>query len=287
MSYVSPYINQLNDYIIGVDAPIESIRRSLEQLPWLTKSFGRAYQFKEVINDKQQRIPKVYAESGEYVNTLPNDTFFTKNLAASSFIALKGAEDYVTFNYENGSMKKATLSVIFWCNLKLIDDTKNFIFTELLKNDVEHILKINPYVFEILEWVDEKAEEVFDTYDLQYGNEVLQYLMYPYAGFRVDVTVNYPEACGPEFFRSDGTTAGLQSDITFFVGTDGWPQDGDATYTSTEKLIGKRVIVWRNHIKQALLDDGSGFYYSFNNIAGTVTFHPLLKERDLIEIMIE
>lgn len=193
MSYASPYINTSNT-AIGLDVVIESIRSELEAIPWLSVSFGRAYEFKEKdTTGKTVKIPKCYTSSGEYINVFPNDTLFAKDVAASSFIKLKNSETYQQFNSTDGSKKKATLSVIFWGNLKLIDSTKDYIFTELLKYDVEKILKINQYVFELVEWVDERAEDVFEGYDLQIDNPT--YLVYPFTGFRVDLTVFYDEAC--------------------------------------------------------------------------------------------
>ena len=74
-------------------------------------------------------------------------------------------------------------------------DSKDYIFTEELKSEIETKLKTVHQITEIIEWVDERAEEVFKGYDLP--NEMLEteYLQYPYAGIRLDVNVTYPEAC--------------------------------------------------------------------------------------------
>lgn len=190
MSYNQPYINTKNPLPIGVEAVIEALRLQLiDGLPWLEKAFGRAWEFKEEsTSGRTIRIPKCYTESGEYINVLPND-----NLVAQCFFQLNGSETYSVFNYAAGSMKEVDLSVIFWMNLKRIDETKDYIFTEELKADVEEVLKNTGYTKELVEWVDERAEDVFIRYDVDDVNT--QYLMYPYAGFRVTVTVNYPENC--------------------------------------------------------------------------------------------
>jgi hypothetical protein len=96
--------------------------------------------------------------------------------------------------------RSASLKIIFWFNLNDIDPNKGYIFTEELKTDVEKILKANPHVQSIDTYVDEKAEEVFEGY-INSGagtlstqdDDVNQYLMYPFSGFRFNITVAFFE----------------------------------------------------------------------------------------------
>lgn len=98
------------------------------------------------------------------------------------------------------------------------------------------------------------------------------------------------------FTRSDGTTvirtwavilaAITPSDIEFQVAvTPGAPGDGDATYTNTA-LIGKRIRVFRQFLKQTQLTIAGGYRWSFNNATGVVTFTPNLSFEEVIQIEI-
>lgn len=281
MSYISPYTPK-PPIPIGLERAIEDMRGMLEvNLPWLSFAFGRAF----IFNEDGKKIPKCYTGYGEYINVLPNDTLFRPVTAASLFFQLRGAETYDNFLYNHGSTKQATVGIIFWGNLRLIDSEKPYIFTEDLKNDVEQIIKRNPHVREIEEWVDERSEDVFDRYSLPADN---QYLMYPYTGFRVNVIINYPEACGDEplvnYEGNEGDLAAID-DIDFVVGTEGYELDGQTNYTN-ENLIGRKIRVFRNNIKQSKTITWNGYVYGFNPTNGRVSFTPALQNEELISIEI-
>lgn len=193
MSYNNPTI--LAGGATGFDAAIESIRAALAAITWLDKSFGRAWEFKETLptDGKNITVPKVFigqtnGKEGEYHNVLPNDF-----LKSQSFIRARGSEEWTEFNRNGGSMKSRPVSVILWVNLKEIDVSKNYIFTEELKSDVEEILRSNPYTLSMDNYFDERVQDIFDGYDIV--DETTQYLMYPYAGMRFDLTLTFPEPC--------------------------------------------------------------------------------------------
>lgn len=196
MSYPNPSILAITAPQ-GIDKVIESIRVDLSALAWLAKSFGRAWEFKEPDAENPtiiHKIPKVWqgkdvtTTTGEYLPVLPND-----HLQSQSFIACKNAEVWTEYTRATGNPKERPLSIIFWFNLKLIDPTKDYIFTDVLKKDVEKILKANEHIKSINSFFDEKVEEVFEGYTI--NDALTQYLMYPYSGFRFDVTAAYWEEC--------------------------------------------------------------------------------------------
>lgn len=188
MSYNNPTIPTISAPT-GLDAVTERIRIAIAAISWMAKSWGRAWEFKEKnANDKTIRVPKVYTGEGEYLNVLPNDF-----LKSQSFIACKGPEEWEQFNRHDGSMKSRKLSLIIWVNLKEINPSKDYIFIDELKKDVENVLKVHPDILKITGYYDEKAEDVFDGYTIE--DVDTQYLMYPYSGMRFNFTVNYPEAC--------------------------------------------------------------------------------------------
>ena len=206
MSYSNPEIYSISNPQ-GIDKVIESIRIELATLTWLEKSFGRAWEFKEKDPSPESnriiKVPKVWigkdadTKKGEYMNVLPND-----NLKSQSFISCRNEETWLEYDKSSGNHKQRELSIIFWFDLRRIDDSKGYIFTEVLKKDVEKKLKANKYIKSVNAFFDERAEDVFDGYisAAQMANYTVddpntQYLMYPYSGFRFDVTVNYNEEC--------------------------------------------------------------------------------------------
>lgn len=286
MSYVNPGTLPTPPIPLGLERAIEDMRGMLEvNLPWLSFAFGRAFTF----NETSAKIPKCYVGNGEYINVLPNDTLFRPITAASLFFQLRSTETYSIFNYQHGSTKQATVGIIFWGNLKLIDSAKNYIFTEELKNDVEQVIKTNPYVQQIDEWIDERVEDVFDKYTI---DPAAQYLMYPYTGFRVNVIINYPESCGDEALTDyeANETLSHSDDIDFLVGHE---SDAERTVTVINAnvfeipfLIGKKIRVLRNNIKQSKTINRNGWVYAFNPTNGRITLTPDPTPEELISIEI-
>jgi hypothetical protein len=290
MSYSNPDIVLLGNPV-GIDAVIQSIQQSLYAgLPWLTKSFGRAYEFKEGYQDgssvKSKRVPKVFigvtdTGEGEYMDVLPND-----NLTAQSFIAVKGFENWPAqefFSRYNQNSLSRQLSVIFWMNLKVINPTKEYIFTEELKIEAEKIIKTNPYVSTILRYVDERAEDVFDSYDLRtvnYTNEddKTQYLMFPYAGFRFDVEVQYAEyaTCLPMVFPTLAPSAPV-FDVEFTA------VGGETTYQS-DSFIGRKIRLTRGGLMQ--YTSSPNVYYTFSSATGQITFTPAADAGEVFSIQV-
>lgn len=82
----------------------------------------------------------------------------------------------------------------------------------------------------------------------------------------------------------------IPSDIDFIVPAVGStvdgvtiPGDGDTTYINPA-LIGRRVRVFRNHMKQTTLTITGGYKFSFNTLTGSVTLTPSVNEDELISI---
>lgn len=281
MSYAKPYIAPFNTAAISLDKVIQSIQFELAQLPWLDYSFGRAYEFKEVdVKGALQRIPKCYTRQGEYINVMPND--FAR---AHSFIALKGHENWKLFNRYEGSIKEAELTIIVWGNLKRIDNTKSYIFTEILKNDIEKVIKQNEFVKEIVYCIDERAEDVFKSYNLRSEsyteNDVqTEYLMYPYTGFRYDITVNYFEECGEVVLAPLGATNYEVTipDINFFA------TEGQSSYQN-DKMKGKKIRLFRNGNKQSDIPNAD-YYNNFDSVTGTVYPIPAFSGNEYVSIEI-
>lgn len=269
MSYANPAI-LLFQQPIGINAVIQSYQQDFYAgIPWLSKSFGRAYEQPEKEGDK--RVPKVYSGKGEYHNVLPND-----NLNAQSFIITRGPERRQSANDpELGGGVERDISLVFWMNLKAIDPADDTVFTEVLRWDVEKIIKANPFTKDITDFYDDRIEDIFLGYmgkdDLEKGK---QWLMYPYAGFRFDVTVGFPvhSDCVP--FIRPFIGASSSGDMEFTVGqTTGAPAAGSNTFSSAA-LVGKKIRLNRGGLKQPRINFDNRSFYSFDPATGTITAAP-------------
>ena len=186
MSSINPTIPVISNPI-GIDKPIQEIQIALSAgLPWLKKSFGRAWMYSERDpSGKVQKYPKCYCGGNDYLNVLPND-----QLISQSFFSVRSPEKVENFNREGGGNHKTReVSIIFWGNLKKIDGSKSYIYTEELKKQVEMILIQHENIQSINAYYDEKADDIFAPFTL---NDVEgQYLVYPLTGFKFDVTIKY------------------------------------------------------------------------------------------------
>lgn len=280
MSYNNPTIPTISAPT-GIDTVIESIRTVLgDNLLWLDKSFGRAWPMKtKDVDGKVLRVPKTYLGEKEYHNVLPNDF-----LVAQSFIAVDGPEEWEQFNRFEGSIKQRKLAIIFWVNLKEINPSKDYIFTEELKAEIESILKVHPAVLSLDSYTDEKAADIFEGYDI--SDDTSEYLMYPYAGMRFGLTVSYNEECPGSSPISFTYPSRNTADIEFKVGDDGYEIGGDTTYQN-DGLKGFRIRLLRNSIKQSKIVTVEGFVYSQSAediIAGQFTVSPAFSNGEIISI---
>ncbi len=193
MSYEYPNLPVIANPV-GIDTVIQQIQTDLKvELSWIDFSFGRAYALGHEIDGQTYTTPKCYDGQGEYVNVLPNDSM-KENNRFNSFIRVAGREkvtDYYPHN--NGANYERDLDVIFWGNLSNTDPSKDYIFTEELKNQVLKVFQENSAIRSVNEYFDEDPQEIFKGYDLLGTSQ--RYLMHPYAGFRFNLTVNYSYPC--------------------------------------------------------------------------------------------
>jgi hypothetical protein len=252
MSYHSPNILLL-DAPVGLDAVIQSYQQDFYLgLPWLRKSFGRAWEQPE----QGRRIPKAYIGQKEYYNVLPNDS-----LISQSFISVRTPEE---LNEDNEEGVERTLAAVFWFNLEAINPALDSVFTEQIRWDIERLIEGNRFTAEILEVHDERHGDIFLGYiDNDMLEEGRQYLMYPYAGLRIDFRVGY-----------DRRTDCVQLNDVY------WPlyssiSDIEATVTGAtyqnDVLKGKKIRLFRGGVKQSR--SGPAFY-AFDASTGTITANP-------------
>lgn len=175
---------------VGIDAAIKTIQLRLAELTWIEKCFGRAWTRQRTVNDQKRIEPMTYQGSTEYYPCLPNDA-----LKSYCFFRAKNGrtmEEYEpTVAYGNYYFKDP-VDIIFWFDLKAIDKTKNYVFTEELIQSVLSKLNQDSNVMISKVW-DDRVDDIFSGYNLFPEHRDL--LLYPYGAFRIEMILQYNFTC--------------------------------------------------------------------------------------------
>lgn len=153
-------------------------------LPWLEKAFPRARKAFTTEDGKEVVFPEAYEQRGEYADLRPND-----HLKAYCFIVAGRGEpiDYKAFLKNN---YRHEINIIFWFNLKKLDSTVDYIYTESLKEQILETLRARSE-FQLTEIIED-PEEIFQGFTI---NKMKQYFKYPFGGFRFSGNLFFPENC--------------------------------------------------------------------------------------------
>ena len=199
---------------VFIDTVIESMRAKLSsELPWLEKAYGRSYRRAETRTGNSLVLPAVFETkstdlAGEYIPMEFND-----GLMAYCFFEI-GDKTAIDFVEQASNYYSIPVNIVFWANLVKINDTfsldllkrlpSDYYFAELLQGDVRGVLtkkmtKIGNARLSISETVD-NADDVFSEYD--FDREARKFLEFPWAGFRINTTIEIQEPCYTESFIS-------------------------------------------------------------------------------------
>lgn len=181
-----------------LDKILQDIQRALtEKLKWLDHAFGRAYKLTEYQQDGSKFIyPAMYNGDGEYISLLPNDnlgnfSWFDIYDPQKLIQATPGAPQY-TFSG----------ALIFWYRLDSIYEDKSVMYTEEVKDEILRVLTTPGFITTpgrlLITEIYERLENIYRGYtykgeDIQDGEK--QFLMYPYAGIRIEFTLTTRELC--------------------------------------------------------------------------------------------
>lgn len=179
---------------VGLEVPINSLQTVLSAIPWMEKSFGRAWRTsKEDVKGKDLFYPEVWQGlNKDLLNVMPND-----NLKAQCFWYEEDAEEVQDWCAGQFSMINSKLSLIVWFNLKCIDPAVDNRFTETLKKDVLDALRgmtTSNGTLDIIK-IHHEPKNVFKWFTID--ETVEQSLTHPYGGFRFECMLNYKEECTP------------------------------------------------------------------------------------------
>jgi len=184
------YHNQVQTAISspkGIDKVIEDICTALSEVSWLSNIYRRAWLISDANAGANSFTPQVYLENMQYYKVLPNDNF-----TALSFVQVTSPERRVSLDEINTTsyepQKERDLSLVVWCNLKKVDSLSDYIFTELLRAEIEPLLSsVDGLV--INSYIDEDYRQIFAGYDISQTEN--KFFAYPYAAFRFNCTVTY------------------------------------------------------------------------------------------------
>ena len=176
----------------GLDTIIEDLRSKFEaNLTWLEKSFGRAYLLPERLNDEvTYQYPQVYLDNGEYFNVMPNDSYQSYSWMIGKGSATSVEADLQPFTYQTYFQKR--LDIHFFLDLKKIDPSKGYVYTEELINEVLNVIYTQRGVV-VSEYYHETLQDVYEDYTLKEIDRDL--LMYPYAGVRFVTNASFKIDC--------------------------------------------------------------------------------------------
>lgn len=177
---------------------------------WLDVVYPVAFVGEELFNievkgnlnpTRLRKYPRIYINDGDtdYIDATAND-----NLKGYCFFEIRDEYDFDRTENE----ADITVSIIFWANLRKIDDRGYDYKTELISDAIKCV-HTSPYANDISTIrVQENFEDVFDRYEFQgtsnrSRNEQteLQQFMYPYTAFKLTFSLrtNLDPSCLPSF----------------------------------------------------------------------------------------
>lgn len=181
-----------------LDKVMQDIQNALtEKLTWLDHAFGKAYKLVEYQQDGSKFVyPAIYNGEGEYISLLPND-----NLGNFSWFDIYDPQK-ITQVAQTSPQYTVDGALIFWYRLDSIYGDKSVMYTEEIKDEILRILTTPGFITTpgrlTVTSVYERLENIYRGYtyqgeDIQNGEK--QFLMYPYAGIRIEFTLTTRELC--------------------------------------------------------------------------------------------
>ena len=172
------------------DRIIQNLQDELGGLSWLDHIFGRAERLVKMKNGARYYTPNVYRGKDDYIQLLPDNM----ELGNYCFFVL---DDPQTISLPMGLQNrvKTPFSLIVWVDMRQVGATYDDRNTEQLKEQLIKTIR-RAWIKKgavTLAKVYEKAENVFQGFSLDEVDN--QYLMAPYAGFRITGEMQIDEEC--------------------------------------------------------------------------------------------
>ena len=183
MSYRNPIEQVIADPVL-LDKEIKNIQTVLGTLSWLEKSFGRAFKGIRLKEGRKVTYPAIFQQwKKDYYDAFPND-----NIKSYSFI-FPDPSEITEYNVKGKHEIQRNISIILFFDLEQIDNTLQYRFIELLKEDVIIVLAtLKPGKLEINDITDD-VEEVFSDFTV---DEIkAEFLKDKYGALKFECTIFY------------------------------------------------------------------------------------------------
>lgn len=185
---------------VMLDKYLGEVQRGLmDNLAWLDVAFGRAQRLTKVVNGKRIVTPNVYCGGwsghgeNDYLEVSPDS-----KIGNFSFFEI---DDPQTIDAGPWAREiKAPFGLVFWFDLRRVYDDASNRNVEALKAEVLNVLngRTGWHLTSgrlVVSRIFERAENIYKGYTLSEVDN--QFLMHPFAGFRIDGTLMYNELCIP------------------------------------------------------------------------------------------
>lgn len=176
------------------DAAAAQVQRALaDGCEWLNHVFGICERTTDMKEGKKFNSANLYVGNQQYEQIMPCD-----ELGNFSFMYLR---DPQTLARKDSKLITSPFSLIVWYNMEKMyfsDDERN---REAVKAQVLAILNQARFSWMALGRLYERPENVFSDFSYDYVNN--QFLMSPYAGFRIDGEMTVRVPCWQGSFNND------------------------------------------------------------------------------------
>lgn len=172
------------------DRVIQNVQDALGTLAWLTHIFGRSERLVRMQGQRKIFTPNVYIGKEEYIRLLPDNTA----LGNYCFFVMEEPQ-VVSVPMGATNRLKSPFSLIVWVDMRTVGATYDDRNTEQLKEQLLKTIRrawVRHGSINVAK-VYERAEHVFSGYTLDEVDN--QYLMAPYAGFRLTGEMMIDEEC--------------------------------------------------------------------------------------------
>jgi len=178
-----------------VDKVLDEIQKGLKaNLGWLDSSFGKAERIVKQINGRNYYLPAIYSGNklhpNEYLELSPD-----ASIGNFSFFWLMDPERMTWMSKIQGTLK-TSFALIFWFDLRKVYDEKNNRNIAALEAEVLRVLNggfLMRYGQLSINKIYHLPENIYKEFSLD--NVDNQFLMHPYAGFRLEGELEYEEPC--------------------------------------------------------------------------------------------
>lgn len=185
---------------VMLDAIIGEIQNGLaDNISWLDAAFGRSQRLSKNLNGKRVITPNVFC--GGWNGHGPNDYIEVSPDSKIGNFSFFEIDDPQTIDSGPWAREiKVPFGLIFWFDLTRVYGEPSNRNTETLKADILRVLNglAGWHLSDgriLINKIYERAENIYRGYSLSEIDN--QYLMHPFAGFRFDGLLEFPELCVP------------------------------------------------------------------------------------------